>query len=57
VRNARDGSVEVEAEGPEATLDTFEEELRQGPSSARVRDLSREEPQRESLPDGFEIIR
>ncbi len=57
VRNARDGSVEIEVKGSEDTLDAFEEKLRHGPSPARVRDLSREEPQRDSLPEGFQIIR
>ena len=57
VRNARDGSVEIEAEGAASDLDDFEEKLHHGPSSARVRDLERTEPSPDSLPSGFEIIR
>lgn len=57
VRNARDGSVEIQAEGPAATLDRFEEQLRQGPAHAHVRNLEYEEPYGNSLPTGFEIIR
>ena len=57
VRNARDGSVEIEAEGEEDALDDFEGRLQRGPSSARVRGVDREEPSADSLPSGFEIIR
>ena len=57
VRNARDGSVEIEVEGPEDRLDRFEDELEHGPAPARVRELHIEEPGDGSLPDGFEIIR
>ncbi|MFW6206140.1 MAG: acylphosphatase [Gemmatimonadota bacterium] len=57
VRNARDGSVEVEVAGPAADLDTFEDRLRRGPAGAHVRALDREEPGREDLPTGFEIVR
>ena len=57
VRNARDGSVEIEVEGPQETLDRFEAALRQGPSSAHVRGLARARPGAEELPGGFEIIR
>lgn len=57
VRNARDGSVEIEVEGPADHLDRFEEQLSHGPAHARVRDLQRTDPANGSLPDGFEIIR
>ncbi|NOZ29097.1 MAG: acylphosphatase [Chloroflexi bacterium] len=36
VRNRRDGSVELEAEGPRAALERLLEAVRRGPSSARV---------------------
>ena len=36
VRNAADGSVEAEAEGPARSLEEFAAALRQGPASARV---------------------
>lgn len=55
VRNAADGTVEVEAEGEPGALDQFESRLRQGPPAARVERLEREEPGRERLPAGFEI--
>lgn len=36
VRNASDGAVEVEAEGPSDQLEQFLDALRQGPRGARV---------------------
>jgi acylphosphatase len=36
VRNAADGSVEVEAEGEREAVDRFERALRHGPAGARV---------------------
>lgn len=57
VRNARDGSVEVEAEGSTDALESFEARLHQGPQHARVRALERVEPGSGSLPREFEIIR
>lgn len=57
VRNARDGSVEVEAEGPEDALNAFEEKLQHGPSSARVRTIQQEEPADRTLPEDFRIVR
>lgn len=57
VRNADDGSVEVEVEGPTGVLDDFEERLQHGPAHAHVRGLTRKKPRGASLPRGFEIIR
>lgn len=57
VRNAPDGSVEVRVEGTPEALDRFEAALRDGPSSARVDALRREEPDQKPLPAGFEIVR
>lgn len=56
VRNARDGSVEIEAEGPADALDRFEAQLQEGPRSARVRAIHTREPGQDSLPAGFQII-
>ena len=36
VRNAADGTVEAEAAGDRASLDAFEDHLRQGPPAGRV---------------------
>lgn len=36
VRNRTDGSVEVVAEGPRSSLETFESEVRRGPRASRV---------------------
>jgi acylphosphatase len=57
VRNARDGSVEVEAEGDPDALEAFESELGAGPGAARVDRLEREEPGEDPLPAGFDIVR
>lgn len=56
VRNAADGSVEVEAEGSPAALKMFEEKLSDGPPAASVEVVHREEPGQDPLPAGFEII-
>lgn len=40
VRNRRDGTVEVWAEGKEAALNELERELREGPPGALVRGLN-----------------
>jgi acylphosphatase len=40
VRNLPDGSVEVQAQGKGNNLDTFIESLRQGPSFARVLEVT-----------------
>ena len=40
-RNLPDGRVEVVGEGDDASLVTFEERLREGPSFAEVKDLER----------------
>ena len=57
VRNARDGSVEIQVSGASGDLDRFEDRLREGPGPARVDRLERDEPGREELPAGFEIVR
>ena len=54
VRNHRDGSVEVQVEGPEASVNAMIEWLRHGPPSAQVDTLHVEElPDRGD--DGFRI--
>jgi acylphosphatase len=55
VRNCRDGSVEVEAEGPLPALLQLRERLSQGPALAVVIDIRDEPPRHDRLPDGFEI--
>lgn len=57
VRNARDGSVEIEACGSPSALAHFEERLRAGPRSARVEQIQALEPPAGDLPAGFEIKR
>lgn len=57
VRNAADGSVEVEVEGAVDALERFEQALARGPAHARVRDLKHGEPGDHPLPNGFDIIR
>jgi acylphosphatase len=53
VRNRRDGSVEILAEGPEAALDALVGHCRQGPPAAQVERVEVEESDEEA-PVGFE---
>jgi acylphosphatase len=57
VRNLPDGRVEVEAAGPPERLETFRQQLREGPPGSRVTRL--EELELSGVPawDGFEIDR
>lgn len=57
VRNASDGSVEVEAEGPAALIDALRLRLEKGPPSARVSQVIDLQPSGFELPVGFEIAR
>lgn len=58
VRNAEDGSVAGEAEGPEATLLTYQARLKAGPPHAQVDRLDWEPMDvRSSLPPSFQIRR
>jgi acylphosphatase len=56
VRNTRDGSVEVWAEGPVLDLESLESSLRKGPSGAMVRDVRAESHELSGTLSGFEII-
>jgi acylphosphatase len=57
VRNASDGSVEVEAEGPAPAILELRERLEKGPPSARVAHVMELKPSSFDLPKGFEIAR
>lgn len=57
VRNASDGSVEVEAEGPAAAIGELRASLEKGPPSARVSQVVDLRPSDFELPVGFEIAR
>jgi acylphosphatase len=55
-RNLPDGSVEVVSEGPEAALEELEQQLRRGPSYARVDEMQRlQGPLEVEIPRSFEI--
>ena len=55
-RNLGDGSVEVISEGSDTALDELDEELRRGPSHARVDDVQRlQVPLELELPRSFDI--
>jgi len=55
-RNLPDGSVEVVSEGPEAVLEKLEQQLRRGPSHARVDDVERlQVPVELDVPGSFDI--
>lgn len=55
VQNERDGSVEVEVEGPAADLAQFLDLLRQGPPNATVDRVEEVEPTLGRLPTPFAI--
>lgn len=56
VTNLRDGSVEVVAEGAEASLQALLEALRRGPAGARVERVEQHEaPVEPQVRNGFEI--
>jgi acylphosphatase len=52
VRNRRDGSVEIVAQGPEEAISLFIERCHQGPAAARVDRIEIEETD-EAVPTGF----
>lgn len=56
VRNCRDGSVEIHAQGPDDAMDRFRRRIRRGPTSARVEDVE-EISSAGELPSRFEIVR
>ena len=55
VRNLRDGSVEVWAEGDPAMLDALESELSAGPPGAVVRNVASEDSSPTGSHRGFEV--
>ncbi len=57
VRNARDGTVEVEAVGPASSLAELRKALLEGPPGAHVQAVDETEPGRDDLPARFEILR
>jgi acylphosphatase len=57
VRNLPDGTVEVEAEGDTAALDTFLSWLHHGPPSARVDKVDTTPGAGSEFPPGFHITR
>ena len=57
VRNAADGSVEVQARGPEPVLAELERLLQEGPPHARVHAVERITPSLAAGAAGFEVAR
>jgi acylphosphatase len=55
VRNCRDGSVEVQAAGPQEVLLRLRQLVSDGPPLAYVLSIREEPPGRDRLPDRFEI--
>lgn len=55
VRNERDGSVRLEAEGPEEDVQVLLAAVRQGPSAAHVRDVQADWGEAKGAFDGFEV--
>jgi acylphosphatase len=57
VRNLPDGDVEIVAEGPARSLESFIGEVRAGPRFARVQRMDRQECEATGSFNGFEIRR
>ena len=57
VRNRPDGAVEIEAEGPIATLESFRKLVVQGPDGAVVTSVDEVEVSADALAQPFTIIR
>ena len=57
VRNADDGSVEVQARGPADAVAELGRLLAEGPPHARVRAVERFEPSLAAEGDGFDVLR
>jgi acylphosphatase len=57
VRNARDGAVEVVADGASGALDELERRLRRGPGAAVVEAVEEIPPPTGELPADFRILR
>jgi len=57
VRNCRDGTVEVEAEGPRPVLDAFLQVLEQGPTLSRVANILVDWKDSNRHTHGFTILR
>ena len=55
VRNEPDGSVSLVAEGPRSDLESLLEAVREGPSGARVREVSAEWEDATGEFDGFSV--
>ncbi len=57
VRNTRDGNVEIEAQGNRSLVEELIKDVKIGPRSARVSDVSIEwmKENKNQLPSGFEI--
>ena len=56
VRNLRDGTVEVLAQGDDSKLDDLKKAVRQGPPMSRVHDLECELVDHEKEYEGFSIV-
>jgi len=54
--NKSDGSVEVEAQGPDAALEEFERAMSRGPRRSEVTEVEREEVPLDSNGRGFEVL-
>lgn len=57
VKNLSDGSVEVAADGAEASITRLRTELRRGPDGARVQSVDDLEEIMDALPSPFSILR
>ena len=55
VRNKKDGSVEIVAQGQKSSLDAFINWCRQGPSNAKVKEIEVKEEDFSERLDGFYI--
>jgi len=56
VRNLPDGTVEIEAEGPDSLIEELIKRAGTGPSKAQVREIRKRELQPGAPPEGFSVV-
>ena len=56
VRNRIDGTVEIDAQGPDTAIEELLRQAKKGPSRSIVTSIRKEEKEPEPNPEGFRVI-